>query len=280
MNKESSKKRVAVLFSSGLDSTYLVYKNLEEGNHVLPVYVEITNNINKVKIEKQNIFMLYELFVEKYGHDLISKPIIVTEVSVNNYSHEIIFTQLPIWIFSISYLTYSDLDEIQIAYVSNDDAISYISEIKKFYKAHKWLHRGKQPKLLFPLIKLMKYEIMEKLPSQYKPYLTSCENPILLPYFMKVKRYGTIERLQFYEPCGCCVPCERIIRDELSYNDTYGKLIDERKERNKLGEKFFYYKKYLPAEYNTIHESLSLATLNLCSKSDYIERDGNDKGSE
>ena len=34
-----TKKTVGVLFTSGLDSTYLVYKNLEEGNNVILLYI-------------------------------------------------------------------------------------------------------------------------------------------------------------------------------------------------------------------------------------------------
>lgn len=45
-------KKVAVLFSSGLDSTYLIWKNLNEGNEVFPIYITISNNENKTILEK------------------------------------------------------------------------------------------------------------------------------------------------------------------------------------------------------------------------------------
>lgn len=46
-------KKVGVLFSGGIDSTYLIWKNLKEGNYVIPFYVEIINN------EKQTNFTIY-----------------------------------------------------------------------------------------------------------------------------------------------------------------------------------------------------------------------------
>src|SRR5258706_4867360 len=150
---EEPKKRVAILFSSGLDSTYLIWKNLENGNEVLPIYIEIKNNENKTKIEKQNVTMLCEMFREKYGDKKIQHTCFISEVLITNNNLDLLFTQLPIWIFSLVYLPMHRIDEIQIGYVMNDDAISYINEIKKFYKAHSWLHEIKQPKLVFPLIK-------------------------------------------------------------------------------------------------------------------------------
>jgi len=55
-------KKVAVLFSGGLDSTYLVWKNLNEGNIVYPIYIEIENNITKTILEKNRIELLYKEF--------------------------------------------------------------------------------------------------------------------------------------------------------------------------------------------------------------------------
>ena len=55
-------KRVGVLFSGGLDSTYLVWKNLKEGNTVVPIYLEIANNEDKSKLEKNRIELLRKVF--------------------------------------------------------------------------------------------------------------------------------------------------------------------------------------------------------------------------
>lgn len=251
LSKESEpKKRVAVLFSSGLDSTYLLWKNLEEGNEVTPIYIEIKNNENKTKIEKQNVEMLCELFREKYGYRKITQPLYVAQVSIINGNHDLMFSQLPIWIFSLVYIPIHRIDEIQIGYVLNDDAISYVDEIKKFYKSHAWLQTIKQPKLVFPLIKDCKDKMMREIPQVYMNYISSCENPKLLPYHMHVK--GSEKKLQFYRPCGECVPCKRIIRDHLDYNFLYRQMICEHYEKFNLGVLFYDLKKAQPETYDKI----------------------------
>lgn len=265
---DEPKKKVAVLFSSGLDSTYLIWKNLEEGNEVFPIYVEIKNNVNKTKIEKQNVKMLFEIFREKYGYRKINEPYFITEVSIMTSNDDLLFTQLPIWIFSLAYLPINKIDEIQIGYVMNDDAISYIDDIKKFYKAHAWLHKSKQPKLVFPLIKIYKQEMMRNLPLEYKNYITSCENPELLPYHMHVK--GTNRKLQFYKPCGDCVPCKRIIRDNLNYNGIYGDMISEHNKKISLGNRFTHLKKVMPEIFGEINEVIQN---NLRKESSYTVMD-------
>lgn len=257
INKSKKIKHVAILFSSGLDSTYLLYKNLKEGNIVYPYYVDILNNTNKRIVEKQNIFMLYELFEKNFGEQ-INKPKIIGEFSINvEWGNDLLFVQLPIWIFGLSYIGVENLNEIQIGYVANDDAISYVEEIKMHYYANKWLHKNKRPKLTFPLIKNHKSQMMDDLPIEYKLFVSSCENPELKPYFYKIKD----KRLQYYNPCGDCVACQRIIRDELSYNFLYHNMIKEHKEKINLGNKYFIFKDKFPNEYNKIENIVSEAQM-------------------
>jgi len=255
MEKRNKKSKViAVLFSSGLDSTYLVHKNLKEGNTVHPIYVEIKNNENKCKVEKQNINMLYKIFSEKFP-DKIKPPRIVTEISVNSNQRDLIFVQIPIWIFGMMYTPYlSEYDEIHIGYVSNDDAVSYLEQIRDLYNSHKWLVGGKKrlPKLLFPLSQVQKYTMMEELPHEYKPFITSCEEPILKPYYIKLRD----ERMQFYEPCGRCVACKRIIRDELAYNDQYRKIIENHHKIMSLGRRFSTYQEQYPEKFKKFEDDL------------------------
>lgn len=254
MDKKKN-KNVAILFSSGLDSTYLMWKNLEDGNEVTPIYIEIKNNENKTKIEKQNVKMLCEKFGEKYTDKL--RPLLsISEVLISNGNSDLIFSQLPIWIFSLLYIPIFRINEIQIGYVMNDDAVSYIDDIKKFYKAHAWLQKGAQPKLVFPLIKTSKWNMMNELPYEYREFVTSCENPRLLPYHMHVK--GTNKKLQFYKPCGDCVPCKRIIKDELGYNSIYQKMINDHNEKFEIGRKLSFLKEYIPEKYSEMNHAIEL----------------------
>lgn len=247
MKSKKKQKHIAVLFSSGLDSTYLVYKNLKEGHIVQPYYVDIKNNENKRIVELQNAQKLTELFVEEFPNMRYLKTL--TEVSVNiDWGCDLLFTQIPVWLFSLSYLSNPNVQEIHIGYVSNDDAISYIDEIQKFYKAQQWLHREKLPKLCFPLLKESKCSMMDELPVKYRTYVTSCENPILKPYFIKSGH----RRIQYFEPCGTCVACNRVIRERLGYNFQYKNLISKYYQKLEQAEHFARFKEHHPEQYEGV----------------------------
>ncbi len=130
-------KKVAVLFSSGLDSTYLVWKNLKEGNIVTPIYIEIQNNEVKTIIEKNRIKLLYDEFSKEFNgssnyddHKIMPIQYLLS-TSVHANEDSLHFKQVPIWIFALVFSQGLNVDEIQIGYVSNDDAIPYLSDIKK-----------------------------------------------------------------------------------------------------------------------------------------------------
>ncbi|MDA3781517.1 MAG: hypothetical protein PF487_15015 [Bacteroidales bacterium] len=123
-------KKVAVLFSGGLDSTYLVWKNLNDGNQLFPIYVEIENNYIKTILEKNRTELLYNEFSKEFNlsgnhekkiHDVHN----VISVGLKANMCNIYFKQVPIWILAMMFCQNMDIDEIQIGYVGNDDVISY-----------------------------------------------------------------------------------------------------------------------------------------------------------
>lgn len=221
-DKKNYNKTVAVLFSSGLDSTYLIWKNLKEGNKVRPFYIEIKNNINKSKIEKQNIFILYEKFKAEFGTQ-IEHPELILALDVFRAWNGLKFQQVPIWLFALNYVRDSDVDEIQIGYVSNDDAISYTDEITKTYENQRWFFNNEKikTKLTFPLVKEKKEQMLKDMrDTEYIKHVFSCENPTIVEergektediYGWKKDFLG--EYFVKYENCGNCVPCNKILRD-------------------------------------------------------------------
>ena len=193
-------KNVLIPYSSGLDSTYLVWKNLTEGNQVTVVYFEITNNDSKVILENIHRDYLIKVFQEEFPC-LLNKSYMTYKVGavgiINNYG----LIQAPIWMLGAFLASGKDFDEIQMGYVQNDCAISYLEEIENLYEAFKpFSQQGKFPKITFPIIKKMKEEMINDLPSQYKRFTYSCENPNIIENNKK----ETV-----YKYCGHCVPCER-----------------------------------------------------------------------
>lgn len=200
-------KRVAVLFSSGLDSTYLVWKNLKDDNTVIPIYIEIQNNVKKTIMEKNRIELLMKEFKLEFNTEEHNRMIQSVEyaisVNVNAYEGTLYFKQVPIWMFGVVFLQSLDVDEIQIGYVSNDDAIPYLNDIKKIYKSYQSICEKMIP-LTFPLSKMKKWQMVKELPKKYLDLIFTCENPHIID---STKENEKIE----YKPCCDCTPCRTII---------------------------------------------------------------------
>ena len=221
-------KKVAVLFSGGLDSTYLVWKNLKEGNRVLPVYVEIENNETKTILEKNRTELLFREFSKEFNSpETYEKQINdvhhAISVGVKASENSLYFKQMPIWIFSLMFMQSMDVDEIQIGYVSNDDAISYIDDIQNIYKSYQAICEPMKP-LVFPLTKTKKYMMVKELPTRYLELIFSCENARIVNEKTNFDGYYPPEHyhdLIQYEPCCECHACETIIATDYYGTNKY-----------------------------------------------------------
>lgn len=231
-------KTVVVFFSGGLDSTYLVWKNLTEGNIVYPVYVDIKNNINKTILEKNRIKILHKLFTEEFNKELFflekQKTIFTIDVVANENS--LYFKQIPIWILGALYSQGLNADEIQIGYVMNDDAISYLNDIQNIYRSYQVISEKLIP-LKFPITKITKWQMARDLPERYFNHIVSCENPEII---------GDINAEYIeYKPCCDCVPCSHIISTNYytthNYPKNYKKPLIDKYKRNlyNLKEKLY-----------------------------------------
>ena len=112
-------KKVAILFSGGLDSTYLVWKNLTDGNEVYPIYIEIENNQNKTILEKNRIKLLWREFKNEFNYNkLINKSLLhdiqyVLKVNVSSREDSLYFKQIPIWMFAMAFLQSLSIDDLR-----------------------------------------------------------------------------------------------------------------------------------------------------------------------
>ena len=175
-----------VSWSGGLDSTYLIYKFLKEGHSVVAAYCEIINNITKTERERYAI--------EKLKHKLY--PLGALEVIDGarveaNGDSLCSFEQVPLLLLSIIY-SGGKADKVALAYTLNDDAIAFLSDIKKIYNSYKVLAKDRSwPEMIFPLYRTSKAEILRKLPVELIKDITFCENP------------------SGKDNCGTCTPCRR-----------------------------------------------------------------------
>lgn len=250
-------KKIGVLFSGGLDSTYLIWKNLKEGNEVYPIYIEIDNNYNKSILEKNRINLLYQKFTEEFNvnHQIKIYPVdYALNVKVNSHGNGLMFKQIPIWIFGVLFQCGIDYDEIHIGYVMNDDAISYISDIKKIYSSYKSITDIQIP-LKFPLVKINKYQMAGELPSKYFDLVVSCENPI-------IKESKGVEIVE-YEPCCECEACMKIISTKYYNKEQFPDYYQEAITRNMIRDLRFKGFKVLDKDGNDYMNNSMLEKVNI-----------------
>lgn len=199
-------KDVFVLWSGGLDSTFLVEKNLIEGNNVFTGYVKIGNNFEKSKKELNAISKMYDYFKCHYNGYLCDNGII-SECTINQTNTNLLLKQLPMWLNSLLYIN-ERYDEIQIGYTMNDDAISYIPDILKIYYSYEGITKNPLPKLVFPLMKQRKSETLFLISDEIRKLVVFCED-------------------EFSDFCGTCHSCKRMIDTIQECKNWYGRDFSE-----------------------------------------------------
>ena len=195
-------KKIVIFWSGGLDSTSLVYRTLKNNpdSKITSIYSEITNNVEKTKSEKRTIKNIKKEFDKFSNYD---EHLDLLKIGISGSQRAIIgITQFMVFFTTIS-LCLRDYDEIQIGYIMNDDACSYINDIQKMYKllCDEFSTDGDNefPILTFPLLKYKKWEVQNSLPENILKYVVWCENP---KYIKNV-----------YHICMKCNPCLRKAHD-------------------------------------------------------------------
>ncbi len=168
-------KKVLIPWSGGLDSTYLVWKNLSEGNEVYTFSVQLENNVGQRDSEIAARKLMREYFTEKFPICNLYEDHDLSKIGVRG-GYNMLLNQPPIWIlFSMYSHDLCNVEEIQIGYVMNDDAISYLDEIRNLYSSYSSFLNCKPPKLQFPLIKKKKYDLINEMPEELVKMVSYCE---------------------------------------------------------------------------------------------------------
>lgn len=168
-------KKVLIPWSGGLDSTYLVWKNLSEGNTVYTFSVELENNVGQRDSEIAARKLIQEFFQEQNLNIRLFSDYGLSKISVRG-GYNMVLSQPPIWVlFSMYSHDLCDTEEIQIGYVMNDDAISYLDEIRNLYSSYSSFLSCKPPTLQFPIIKKKKYDLINEMPEELVKMVSYCE---------------------------------------------------------------------------------------------------------
>lgn len=191
--------KILIPFSGGLDSTFLLYSALKNKEDVTPIYCNIKNNHDKVEREEQQRDKILKLLDEEFGTYLsgMNHPTMTFQTTTTNFN--LLLTQPPIFLTSILYCLDESIKEVRIGYCMNDDAISFIPELKRIWGAFQGIYAYKLPKLTFPLMKRKKTEYWRELPNEIFQETYFCECP------------------DCGEDCGRCFTCKRSIHEGLFY---------------------------------------------------------------
>lgn len=146
-----------VMFSGGWDSTALIIEHLEKGDVVFPFTVNFNPSV--IPIAKLIIYILRRVYGE---HKLAPLQTLFGPITCDASTTETNFCQQSFTAFYSSFIAGSFMKNAiatEIAYCQNDDAISYLDELRTLYRTNLGMryynkyHTFKEPPLEFPFTK-------------------------------------------------------------------------------------------------------------------------------
>ena len=201
INEPADKGTKQILWSGGLDSTYMIHKFLEEGYKVESHYVEIVPNKHKTIRELKAIekllphFESYSNFNYKGSTKVEIPATFIAEYAQSWRSGTGIKTeqtnlvekpQIPVFLFAATYLP----SPVCLGYLENENP--YIPKIIDAAKMLSEFRNFERPLIVeFPILKTPKIEIYKKLPMKILQHVTFCQHPRM-------------------DLCGECAPCQKM----------------------------------------------------------------------
>ena len=232
-------KVVGLLFSGGKDSTCRLLELLEQGENVVPI-INTLNSHDSTELLIRDIATVYNLskiYETKKLKGTLYKPKFLTYLSWK-FDHDYLgLVQQPYNIMSLTILGSAFLNNckrIECCLINGDMGVSYISEMTKLYKtAMKFNYNIANgdikviPPLVFPYIKLLKYDIIDNLDIKLDNILDDKEMFTLIPTCQNISIHSI--KLAFsnnkywlyvsLENCGNCKYCKNY-----NNNDDYSTL--------------------------------------------------------
>ena len=219
------RKKVLILASAGLDSTYLLEKSFKEGNSTSIVSIFIGNNENKVLVEKNQLKLIKKYFEKRNLYFDRTNEIDFEARSNNN----LILKQFPAWIIG-SIFSICEIDEVWFGYCMNDDMISFLPEFEKVWNSYRPFVEN-LPKIKFPISKFKKENYINKIDNGLFQLTFSCENPVILK-----------DKIFKFEDCGHCDSCEK--NKYLNIFDRWNRNKNKSSETAKCSDKELSFETY------------------------------------
>jgi 7-cyano-7-deazaguanine synthase in queuosine biosynthesis len=186
---------ILIPWSGGLDSTYLVWKRLQERHVVQPYYVEILNNEQKTVRELNAIKGLRETLKGSLGI-LLDLQVVKFKSSWTDLESP----QLPIIHLGAMYVKNYESDRMEVAYVKGDNCLDHLESgreiIRAMCKMSSMDTKRNTFEVHYPLTDTSKEDIIAELPFNLYKLVTFCEMNYSKP-------------CPYFDGCGQCSPCKR-----------------------------------------------------------------------
>lgn len=210
--------KTLLLFSGGLDSTYSLYRLLQEGKGVDLLYADGGQHPHKRAAEE---IARKEVLTRLSHHLKITSEFKTWEprstIKFGN-SPSVGFSQVPAWLIaSLEIVDPAIHDEVIVSYVAGDQAVAVLNDMRDawyyLWRVAKVSSAALVP-LNFHLVYMTKEDIVNQLPQEIVEATWVCETPIVSS--------------DDYLPCGACPACKRRSRLFLIHEHETGiKLIDK-----------------------------------------------------
>lgn len=183
-----------VVFSGGMDSSYMLYEALLQGN-VHTCYIKGTQSSLKIPVELEARKKIAKILQEKTGNLILtdtvvdlagSKPIYTDKVNYNggtihtygNDAPDITWGQAYIWLFGLMFVTDGRIhSEVQIGNVMDDDINMHLDNMKLAWETTQKFSKRNPIPLVFPLSCQRKFNILSEMPKQALAYIWVCDRP-------------------------------------------------------------------------------------------------------
>lgn len=197
-----------ILFSGGLDSTYLVSQRLTEGP-VDILYVNGGQSQDKIRLELEARDKLIEKMNSYYPHKIQGQYEVLDPVYLHNGEHKK-WIQPNAWMQGAFRVITNRHSKLEVAYVSDDGANFgfHLPKIRDQWNATLAVGYANEPiPLEFPTLHLTKLDILENIDKRLLNDIWVCEIP------------------KGDKPCGCCSPCKLINKVLWEYKGKHGETV-------------------------------------------------------
>ncbi len=225
-------KRPLILFSGGLDSTFLLFDRLKHHGNVDVLYADGGQHIVKIHAEKLAREKIITALEKHTPHRVINRY----EVGKIGHAEADGVLKLPSihrpqqtsWFLAALFTINPEIHTgVEIGNVLGDDNLGYVADLSKA-----WHHlmratrlgcfHYEPPAMRFPIMEFDKSRCWNALPEDVRELVWTCETPKWGP---------NNEGANAAIPCGICVPCRTLVWEAedrnqrvtplLGYADTY-----------------------------------------------------------